>query len=99
MNITNEKEKISKICQKYNVKNLAIFGSVISDNFTDDSDVDFLVKFLDNKVAGSFDRYFGLKEELESLFGREVDLVCENRIKNPYFKKSVDSTKQIIYLA
>ena len=99
MIITNYINEISEICRKYEVSKLSIFGSVLTDDFGSRSDIDFLVTFANRNIKGSFDRYFSLKEELESLLDRPVDLVCEGQIRNPYFKDSVDQTKQVLYAA
>ncbi len=97
MNINSYIEEISEICGNHEVAILSAFGSVLNDKFNETSDVDFLVTFANNKIEGSFDRYFDLKEALERLLDRRVDLVCENGIRNPYFKEIVDKKKRILY--
>lgn len=76
---------------------LFVFGSVLTDRFNDGSDIDMVVDFKKDEVEDYFDNYFDFKYSLQDLFGREVDLVEEQTIRNPYFRKSVDSTKQLIY--
>ena len=99
MNVTDHINEILGICKKYEVKKLSVFGSFLTSGFNNNSDIDLLVTFGNKKVKGSFDRYFSLKEDLELLFNRQVDLVCEEQIQNPYFNTSVEQTKQVLYAA
>ena len=85
------------LCKKYKVNKLFVFGSILTDRFNDDSDVDLVVSFNKAEVSDYFDNYFDFKYSLEDLFGREVDLLEEQTIKNPYLKKNVDATKILIY--
>ena len=79
------------------MKSLYAFGSVLTDRFNDRSDVDLIVNFHDIKLLDYADNYFDLKFSLEDIFKRPVDLLEEKAIRNPYFKKSVEQTKQLIY--
>lgn len=76
---------------------LFVFGSILTDRFNDNSGVDLGVSFNKTEVSDYFDNYFDFKYALEELFGREVDLLEEQTIKNPYLKRSVDATKILIY--
>lgn len=77
---------------------LELFGSVSRGDFhLEESDLDFLVDFVDSHPLGAFDRYFGLKEDLERLFQRSVDLVEVRAIKNPYFRQVVEKDKVLVY--
>lgn len=70
-----DRDAIEALCRKYAVRRLLLFGSAATDHFDEaTSDIDFLVEFDDAPVR-RFDAYFGLKEDLEALFGRPVDLV------------------------
>ena len=90
--------KIIDLCRLYRVKTLAVFGSILTDRFNENSDVDILVNFDDNVTYHTYsDNFFGLYHALRALFGREVDLVDETAIKNKYFKEEVDRTKHLIY--
>ena len=71
--------------------------SILTNRFNDDSDVDMIVSFNKAEVNDYFDNYFDFKYALEELLGREVDLVEEQTIKNPYLKKNVDATKALVY--
>ena len=94
-------EKIYELCRKYKVKTLSVFGSILTDRFNDESDVDLLVNFLpydpDNLEFDYVTNYIDLVESLESLFGRKVDLVVESSLRNQYFIANVNRTKQLIY--
>ena len=90
-------QKIVALCEKYKVRKLFVFGSILTDRFNDDSDVDMVVSFNNEEVGDYFDNYFDFKYSLEELFGREVDLLEEQTIKNPYLKKNVNATKALIY--
>lgn len=90
-------KKIKALCRKHNVARLFVFGSVLTDRFNEESDIDFVVDFDRDKVTDYFDNYFNLKYALEDLFNRKVDLLEEQTIRNPYLKKSVDQIKALIY--
>lgn len=95
--IENNIQKIIALCKKYKVNKLFVFGSILTDRFNEDSDVDLIVSFNKEEVSDYFDNYFDFKYSLEELFGRNVDLLEEQTIKNPYLKKNVDATKALIY--
>ena len=81
----------------HKVGKLFAFGSILTDRFKDNSDIDLIVSFNKAEVGDYFDNYFDFKYALEELFGREVDLLEEQTIKNPYLKRNVDATKALIY--
>lgn len=83
------------------MRHLEVFGSVVVADAlqSDKSDLDFLVEFEPPTGPGYAERYFGLLESLEALFGRPVDLVVASSIKNPDFQESVDRTKVVLYAA
>ena len=98
--LSNYSDEISRLCTRYGVKRLELFGSGSRDDFDPKkSDFDLLVEFADSKPAGAFDRYFGLKEEVERLFQRPVDLVETQAISNPYFQQAVQQDKVLVYAA
>ena len=96
-NIEIKKEIINALCKKHNVKNLYIFGSVLNENFNNESDIDLLVKFLPIELHDYFNNYLNLKENLREIFGREIDLVEEQTLRNPILINSINRTKQLIY--
>jgi len=79
------------------VRTFSAFGSVNRDDFNDDSDIDFVVDFNENDPFKYADLYFDLKENLEDLLKRQIDLIEERGIKNRFFKKELDETKVLIY--
>ena len=91
-------EKIISLCRKYKVKNMYVFGSILTPRFTDESDIDLLVNFSNDLDYLSYaDNILDLYADLKDIFGRNIDLVDESSVKNPYFKKELDQTKQLIY--
>jgi predicted nucleotidyltransferase len=91
------KDKIQRICRKYHAKSLVAFGSAISDEFDDSSDIDFLLELADAKNGLS--RYMNIKFELETLFNRPVDIVMPKAIKNRLIKDYIFSNTRKIYAA
>lgn len=96
--IDSIRSAISQLCERLQVKRLDIFGSAATDQFTVDSDVDVLVQF-DREPGDLFNRYFDLKEGLEQVFGRPVDIVLEDSLKNPYFKLAIEQVRKNVYAA
>lgn len=90
-------DKIRDLCLKHKVGKLFVFGSVNTNRFKTDSDIDLIVDFKEVDLYDYADNYFDLKLSLEKLFNREVDLLEDNAVKNPYLRQSIDSTKQLIY--
>jgi predicted nucleotidyltransferase len=91
------RRSIAQLCQELNVARLDIFGSAVTSRFAYDSDVDVLASFVDHKHT--FDRYFSLKERLEQLLDRQVDLVIEDAIRNPYFREAIEENRVNVYTA
>ena len=87
--INKHKKEIASLCKELEVHNLYVSGSVASD-------IDVLVLF-DRKHGDLFNWFFSLKERLEKLFGLNVDIVIEDSIRNPYFKKEIEATKVPVY--
>lgn len=94
-----EEGVIAELCQRFHVRRLSIFGSAVTSAFDPEtSDVDFLVEF-DDGATDLFGAYFDLKEALETLLGRPVDLVTPKSLENPYFAESVERTRRDLYAA
>jgi len=89
--------EIHLICKAHRVRRLDAFGSVLSKSFNTRSDVDFIVEFEREGFVGAFEQFMGLKEDLETLLGRPVDLMVNRSFRNPYFQKEIEATKQLIY--
>ncbi|MCD4696240.1 MAG: nucleotidyltransferase domain-containing protein [Bacteroidales bacterium] len=90
-------EYLTKLCIKYRVLKLYVFGSAISDKFRKDSDIDLLVTFDSVALNDYADNYFDFKFSLEDLFKRRIDLLEEKAIRNPFLKQSIDNSKELIY--
>ncbi|MDP3914417.1 MAG: nucleotidyltransferase domain-containing protein [Bacteroidota bacterium] len=90
-------DRIRALCNKHKVTKLFVFGSVVTDRFKKSSDIDFLVDFDGVDLYDYADNYFDLKKSLETLLNREVDLLEDKAIQNPYLRQNIDSSKQLIY--
>lgn len=88
---------IVKLCKAHKVKSLYAFGSVLSDNFNAESDIDLIVDFANMEVEDYADNYFDFKFSLQELFKRPIDLLEEKAIKNPYFRESVNQKRELVY--
>ena len=98
MNIVEKNiDRLKRLCERYKVAKLYVFGSVISNRFNKESDIDFLVTFDKIDLEDYADNYFDLKFSLEDLFNRNIDLLEEKAIKNPFLKKTIDNSKELIY--
>jgi predicted nucleotidyltransferase len=97
--IEDKRTALVELCSRYRVDRLYLFGSAVSGRFdTQRSDLDFLVSFVNREPTGEYaDRYLGLAEDLERLFGCPIDLVTEQSIRNPYFRREVESTRQLVF--
>ena len=88
---------VTLICKEYKVHQMYLFGSVLTDHFNAESDLDILVSFYPIAPETYVDNLFDFRDKLEALFQRKVDLVEVQALKNPYFKHVIDQTKQLIY--
>lgn len=97
--IKDKLKDLKKLCQDYHIKTMHLFGSVCTDKFNDESDIDLLISFKDISIDKYTDNYFELHYKLEKLFNRKIDLLTENSLSNPYFIESIEETKQLLYAA
>ena len=97
--LEQKKTAVIALCRQFNVERLDLFGSAASGEFhAESSDLDFVVRFANREPTGAYaDRYLDFAEALERLFQRSVDLVTEQSIRNPYFRREVEATRQPIY--
>jgi predicted nucleotidyltransferase len=91
------KKQIFELCEAHKVRHLYAFGSVLTSNFSEDSDVDLIVDFNDIDVKDYADNYFDFKFSLQNVLNRQIDLLELQAIKNPYFKQVVDQSKELVY--
>jgi hypothetical protein len=97
-NIDVPMERIAEFCRKWKVRRFSLFGSVLREDFRPDSDVNVLVSFQPDSTWDLLD-LVDMRDELMSLFGREVDLVEEEGLRNPFRRASILSTRQVVYAA
>ena len=95
--VDRNKKQIIALCDKYNVAKLYVFGSVLTAKFKKESDIDFIVDFKEIDLLDYADNYFDFKNSLEQIFKRQIDLLEDKAIKNPFLRQSIDSSKQQIY--
>ena len=89
-------DDVNRICEKYMISELSVFGSAIRDDFDDDSDVDILISFNENSNS-TIDDILDLKDYFTNLFNRDVDIVESEGIRNPIRKMNIMSTKEVLY--
>lgn len=89
--------EISKLCNTHKVKSLYAFGSVLTDKFNENSDVDFIVEFEPLDIIQYADNYYDLKFSLQDILNRNVDLLEQKAIKNPFFLEVLKNQRQLVY--
>lgn len=98
MNFLNQHiEQIKRLCELNKVTTLFAFGSVITDKFNPNSDIDLVVDIEDNDPISYADKYFNLKFQLEEILKRQIDLLEQKAIRNRFLKSEIDRTKVQIY--
>jgi hypothetical protein len=99
--IALDTQKIAEFCRKWHIVEFALFGSVLREDFREDSDVDVLVKFAPDAHTSLFD-LVDMEDELTLVIGRKVDLVCKEGIErspNPFRRKAILSSAEVLYAA
>ena len=91
-------DKIEDFCRRWKIKEFALFGSVLRDDFRPDSDIDVLVSFAPDGGI-TFDNRMEMLDELAEIFGRQVDLVEKDAIRNPFRRHDILTTKEVVYAA
>lgn len=92
--------ELRELCRRFGVRRLELFGSATRDDFDPErSDLDFLVEIDPVGAMGYADSYFGLREGLVELFGREIDLVTASAVRNPHFLEAIERTRWPLYAA
>lgn len=98
--IEKHRTELQELCRKYHVKTLEVFGSAADGTWDPmTSDLDFLVEFQPLGPGQLFDFFFDLKDGLQTLFARKVDLVSPRGIRNPYFLEAVNQSRRVLYAA
>lgn len=98
--IASHEEELLRLCREFRVRQLEVFGSAARADFDPGkSDFDFLVEFAPLSAPEYAAAFLGLKESLERLLGRPVDLVVASAVRNPYFRESIERDKVLLYAA
>jgi predicted nucleotidyltransferase len=95
--LTENIDEIKALCSEHNVRTLFAFGSVCTDKFNDQSDIDLLISFYPMDFGEYADTYFDIADKFENLFHRPVDLITDKSLSNPYFIDSINQTKALLY--
>ena len=95
--LTKHIDQIRKLCGSNKVRSLFAFGSVLTDDFRVDSDIDLVVDIDEKDPLSYSDSYFNLKFQLEQLFQRKIDLLEQKAIRNPFLKAQIEQTQVLIY--
>jgi predicted nucleotidyltransferase len=91
-------DKLIQFCQRWKIIEMGLFGSILRDDFNKESDVDVLVSFASGSSWTLFD-FVEMQEELEALLGRKVDIVEREALRNPYRRKEILRTLELVYAA
>ena len=98
--IQARRDEIAQLCRRFHVRRMDLFGSAVQASFDPStSDVDFLVEFESDSPLKALHQYFGLKEALEALLERPVDLVVASAVKNPFIRESIEESRETLYAA
>jgi len=96
--VANNLDRIRAACARRGVSFLELVGSAARDDFDPaTSDIDLLVEFDDLPPTSFADAYFTLRESLEQLFGRPVDLVTTSSVENPFFRERIEAERKPVY--
>lgn len=95
--IENNMQKIIALCKKHKVCKLFAFGSILTNRFNENSDIDLVVDFEKIALEEYADNYFNFKSSLEELFKRDVDLLEDKAIRNPILRRNIDNSKFLVY--
>lgn len=96
--ITIPQKKLNEFCRRWNVVEFAVFGSALREDFDSESDVDVLVTFAPDAEISLFD-LAQMQIELERIYQRSVDLIEKASLRNPYRRREILQTAQVIYAA
>ena len=97
-NIIIEKlDELKTLCKRYDVRTMHVFGSVCTTQFNDQSDIDFLISFENIPCDQYTDNFFELHYKLQNLFSRNIDLLTDKSLSNPYFIQSINKNKKLVY--
>ncbi|MBN2092244.1 nucleotidyltransferase family protein [candidate division KSB1 bacterium] len=89
---------IEAFCQRWKIQEFSFFGSILRDDFQPQSDIDVLVSFSPDAKWSLFD-IIDMKDELQQILGRNVDIVEKDAVRNPFRKESIMSSREVVYAA
>ncbi len=96
--VESMRAEVAEVCRRRGIRRLELFGSAARDDFDEArSDLDFLVEFEEAREGPGLESWFGLKDELESMFDRPVDLVSYDAVVNPYVRASIRKSRRLVY--
>lgn len=91
--------QLETLCKRHQVRSLYVFGSVLTDRFLAESDIDMLVEFEGVDLFDYADNYFDFRDALENLFMRKIDLLEYKALHNEIFKAQINPKKQLLYVS
>ena len=97
--LLEKKEALIELCTKHQLSKLYVFGSALSQKFSDSSDIDFLIQFKDIPFDQYTDHYFELHEDLEALLGKKIDLITDKSLSNTFFIEKLINKRVLLYAA
>ena len=97
-NVNLPMDRIKAFCRKWKVTELSLFGSVLRDDFRPDSDIDVLISFYNDAPWSLYD-WVDMIDELNSIFARQVDLTAQEGLRNPFRRREILRTKEVLYAA
>ena len=92
------REDIEAFCRKWRIAEMALFGSVLREDFHPESDIDVLIEFAEDAHWTLYE-WIDMKDELGTMFARPVDLTSKRGLRNPFRKKEILAKREIIYAA
>lgn len=96
MNLTFDQDRIKEFCQRWGVEELSVFGSALRDDFGPESDVDVLVSLSPSRSV-DIDDWLQMMDELKEIFGRDIDLLDKGSLRNPFRRRSILTSKKVLY--
>ena len=91
-------ERLEELCRRYRIEELSLFGSILRDDFSPESDVDVLVVFASDAPWSLWD-LLDIRQQFQELFGRPVDLVEKDALRNPFRRKEILENHKVVYAA
>ena len=98
--LEGHREELIALCRRYRVRRLDVFGSATADDFDEESsDVDLLIEFDEMSPADRADAYLGFLTAVEALLKRRIDLVEMGAVRNPYLRRGIEESRELVYAA